>query len=154
MGRRIGRFLFSWIIGALVTTALGVFLQTQNVIARLNAIDADVGFGDRLSMSAYDLIHLGSLYIVFVAMGTLAAYLVGLLVYRVAGFGRRIVFVIAGAVAMLVMLLAMKQAFFGIHMIAGARDGLGISLQMIAGAVGGLCFAILSARGQKRTGIA
>ncbi|MGB6229518.1 MAG: hypothetical protein WBF53_05265 [Litorimonas sp.] len=140
------RFLLFWIIGALATTSLAVLLQTQNVIARLNALGAEIGFGARLSMSAYDLLRLGSLYLAFVAMGTLVAYAAGLLVYRLAGFGRPVVFAVAGAVAMLIMLLLMKQAFFGVHLIAGARDAVGIGMQMLAGAVGGLIFAWLSAR--------
>ncbi|MGJ8560448.1 MAG: hypothetical protein ACSHX3_09450 [Litorimonas sp.] len=144
------KFLAGWVMGAITTTAIGVTLQTQNVIARLSDIGADVGIGQRLSMTVYDLIYLGSLYIIFVSIGTLVAYLLGLFVYRFAGFGRPVVFAVAGAVAMLVMLLLMKQAFFGIHMIAGARDGLGIALQMIAGALGGLVFAWLTAR--KTTG--
>ena len=39
------------------------------------------------------------------------------------------------------MLLGMKEAFFDIHMISGARDGLGIGLQMLAGAIGGFVFS-------------
>lgn len=135
-----------WIFGAVTTTAVGVALQTQNVIARLNDIDANIGVGQRLSMTLYDLAYLGSLYFVFVAIGTLVAYLAGLLVYRIAGFGRPIVFAAAGAVAILAMLMFMKQAFFGIHLIAGARDGVGIAMQMGAGAIGGLVFAALTAR--------
>lgn len=134
------KFLLGWVVGAISTTALAVFLQTQNVIARLGNIGADISMGDRVSMSLYDLMHLGSLYIVFVAAGTLVAYLAGLLVYRLAGFGRPIVFAVAGAVAMLVMLLLMKEAFFGVHLIAGARDMVGIGLQMLAGGLGGLLF--------------
>lgn len=134
------KFLLGWVLGALSTTALGVLLQTQNVIARLGSIGAEIGVGERLSMSLYDLIHLGSLYVIFVSAGTFVAYLAGLLVFRLAGFGRPIVFAVAGAVAMLVMLLLMKQAFFGVHMIAGARDVIGIGLQMLAGALGGLLF--------------
>ena len=140
------RFLIGWILGAVTTTAVGVALQTQNVIARLNDIDANIGVGQRLSMTLYDLAYLGSLYLVFVAIGTLVAYLAGLLVYRIAGFGRPIVFAVAGAVAILAMLMLMKQAFFGIHLIAGARDGVGIGMQMAAGAIGGLVFAALTAR--------
>ncbi|GHA85771.1 hypothetical protein GCM10009069_06230 [Algimonas arctica] len=140
------KFLVGWLLGAVTTTIVGVVLQTQNVIARLTYIGADVGIGQRLSMTIYDLMYLGSMYIVLVSIGTFVAYLLGLLVYYFAGIGRPIVFAVAGAVAMLVMLLLMKQAFFGIHMIAGARDGLGIGLQMVAGAIGGLIFAQLTAR--------
>ena len=144
------KFLFGWFLGAVTTTAVGVLFQTQNVIARLGSIGADIGLGERLSMTLYDLIHLGSLYIAFVAIGTFVAYLAGLLVYRLAGFGRPIVFAVAGAVAMLVMLLLMKEAFFGVHLIAGARDMLGIGLQMLAGALGGLLFARVT---RKPTGL-
>lgn len=140
------KFIIGWVFGAVTTTAVGVLLQTQNVIARLNDIGADVGIGQRLSMTVYDLIHFGSLYIIFVSLGTLVAYLLGLVVYRFAGFGRPVVFGVAGAVAMLVMLLLMKQAFFGVQMVAGARDGFGIAMQMVAGALGGLIFAQLTAR--------
>lgn len=145
-GRAIGRFIPSWLAGAVATTVLAVLLQTQAVIGRLNGIGAEIGLGERLAMSAYDVFRLGSFYIIFIAIGMLVAYLFGLLVYRLAGFGRWIIFAVAGAVAMFVMLMAMKQAFFDIHMIAGARDGFGIGLQMIAGAVGGLVFAMLTAR--------
>ncbi|MEM7729186.1 MAG: hypothetical protein AAF311_07910 [Pseudomonadota bacterium] len=142
--KRFLLFLGAWIAGALATTAIGVFFQTQNVIARLGAIGAEIGLDERLSMSAYDLVHLSSLYGIFIAVGTLVAYLAGLGVHRLAGFGRPVIFALAGAVAMLVMLMLMKQAFFGVHLIAGARDALGIGLQMLAGALGGLLFARLT----------
>ena len=38
----------------------------------------------------------------------------------------------------------MKNVFFGVDPIAGASDALGITLQVLAGAVGGLLFARLS----------
>lgn len=134
------RFAGGWIAAAVLTTVIAVFLQTQNVVARLNAVDAGIGFSERLGMTGYDIQHLGSLYGIFVLGGLLVAFLAGLVVYRLAGFGRPVVFAVAGAVAMLVMLLLMKQAFFGIHIIAGARDMLGIGLQMLAGGLGGLLF--------------
>ena len=139
-------FLLGWIAGALSTTVFAILFQTQNVLARLGQVGADVSFGDRMSMSLYDLVHLGSVYVIFVSIGTLVAYLAGALVYRVAGVGRPIVFAVAGTVAMLVMLMLMKQAFFGVHLIAGARDTAGILFQMLAGAMGGLIFAALTRR--------
>lgn len=143
---KVWRFLLGWVVGALITTALGVLFQTQNVVARLNGLGAEIGLGQRLSMSAYDLFHLGSLYLVFITGGTLVAYLAGLLVHRLVGFGRPVIFAVAGAVAMLVMLVAMKQAFFGVQMIAGARDAGGLGLQMLAGLIGGLGFAWVTRR--------
>lgn len=144
-------FLRGWLLGSFVTTLIGVSLQTQNVIARLNDIGADIGIGQRVSMTVYDIIHLGSVYLIFVSVGTLIAYSLGLWVYRLAGFGRSIVFAVAGGTTLLVMLLLIKEVYFGVHILAGARDGLGILMQMTAGAFGGLVFAWLTA--PKTTGI-
>lgn len=135
--KRIG----GWLAAVLTTVILGVCLQTQNVLARLENIGADVGFADRVSMTFYDIFRLGSLYIIFVSMALAVAFLLGGLVYHFAKFGRPIVYVVAGATAILVMLFAMKMRFFDVHLIAGARDGFGIGLQMLAGAIGGFAFA-------------
>jgi len=120
---------------------LGITFQTQNVLARLGDIGADVSFGDRLSMTFYDIQHLGSLYIIFISIALAVAFLLGGLVYRFAKFGRPIIYMVAGGVAILVMLFAMKAQFFDVHIIAGARDAFGLGLQMLAGAIGGLIFA-------------
>jgi len=45
---------------------------------------------------------------------------------------------------MFVMLWAMEQVFFGVPIVAGARDGFGLILQMLAGGVGGFIFAKLT----------
>ena len=138
------RFVLAWLVGALITTALGVIFQTQNVISRLNEIGGTFGWGDRLSMTAYDLQHLGSLYILFIAGGMLIAFLSGFGVYHLAGVGRPIVFAVAGGVAMAVMLMLMKPAFFGVQVIAGARDTSGFIMQILAGVIGGLVFSYLN----------
>ena len=135
--KRIG----GWMAAVLTTVILGVGLQTQNVLARLEGIGADIGFADRLSMTVHDLQYLGSRYIIFVSIALSLAFLAGGLVFHYAKFGRRLIFSVAGAVGILVMLFGMKKAFFDIHMVAGARDAFGISMQMMAGALGGLVFS-------------
>lgn len=138
--KRIG----GWFAAVVTTVVLGVTLQTQNVLARLENIGADVGFADRVSMTVYDVFRLGSLYMIFVGMALAVAFLMGGLVHRFAKFGRPIIYIVAGSTAIVVMLFAMKIRFFDVHLIAGARDALGISLQMLAGAIGGLVFARIS----------
>jgi hypothetical protein len=138
--KRIG----GWVAAALITVILGITFQTQNVLARLENIGADVSFVERLSMTLYDIQHLGSLYIIFVSIALAVAFLLGGLVYRFAKFGRPIIYMVAGGAAILVMLFAMKVAFFDVHLIAGARDAFGIGLQMLAGAIGGFVFAKIS----------
>jgi hypothetical protein len=139
-------FVPAWLVGSTIATILAILMQTQNVISRLNAIGADIDVGARLSMSAYDLFRLGSVYIIVIAIGFLGAFFLGILVHRALSFGRLAIFSIAGAVALLAIQFAFKEAYFGIFMIAGARDGFGIAMQMIAGAMGGLIFAWLTAR--------
>jgi hypothetical protein len=123
---------------------LGVTFQSQNIIARLGDLGADIGFGERLSMTAYDITHLGSLYGIFIAIALAIAFLASGLLYHFTKFGRPVIYAVAGAVAILIMLFTMKQAFFDVHIIAGARDSLGIILQMLAGAVGGVIFTRLT----------
>ena len=135
--KRIG----GWLAAVLTTVFIGIGLQTQNVLARLEGIGADIGLADRLSMTFYDLQYLGSLYFIFVGIALAIAFLIGGLVFHIAKFGRPLIYIAAGAIALLTMLLGMKEAFFDIHMIAGARDGFGISLQMLAGAIGGFIFS-------------
>lgn len=134
----------SWVISTIITVFIAVIIQTQNVISRLGNLGADVSFGDRLSMTAYDISHLGTLYGLFIAIALAIAFLAGGLVYHFAKFGRPIIYSVAGGVAILVMLFLMKRAFFDIHIIAGARDGLGIALQVLAGILGGRVFAHLT----------
>jgi hypothetical protein len=138
--KRIG----GWLAAVLTTVVLGVFFQTQNVLARLGDIGAEVGLIERVSMTLYDLRYLGSLYIIFVSMALAIAFLVGGLLFRVTKFGRAIIYSVAGAVGLLTMLFGMKEAFFDVHLIAGARDAFGISLQMLAGAIGGFVFSKVS----------
>lgn len=132
------------IFAALITVVLGVILQTQMVIASLNDLGANIGLGQSLSMTAYDIFYLGKPYGVLILIALLIAFLVGGLVYRFAKFSRPVIYTIAGGTAIFVMLFAMKNVFFGVHLIAGASDTFGILLQIIAGMAGGFVFAHLS----------
>ncbi|WP_026942845.1 hypothetical protein [Hellea balneolensis] len=138
--KRVG----AWLAAVFVTVILAVALQTQNIISRLGNLGADIGFGERLSMTTYDISHLGTLYGIFITLALGFAFLAGGLLYRGVKFGRPLIYSVAGGVAMLVLLFAMKEAFFDVHIIAGARDALGISLQILAGALGGWVFAYLT----------
>lgn len=139
--KRIG----AWLMAVVTVATLGVTLQTQNVISRLSDIGADVGFGQRLSMTVYDIMHLGTLFGIFIAIALAMAFLAGGLLFHFTKFGRNIIYPIAGGFAIFVMIFLMKRAFFDVHIIAGARDGLGIALQILAGGVGGFVFAKLTA---------
>ncbi len=137
-------YLPRWLIAGVFTILLGVSLQTQMVIAGLNELGANIGLSQSLSMTGYDLLYLSQMYGIFILIALFIAFFAGGLLHRFVKFGRPVIYAIAGGVAIFVMLFAMKQAFFGVHLISGASDGLGIGLQIIAGVIGGLLFARLS----------
>lgn len=143
LSRLLNRFI-ALIIAALITVLLGVTLQTQMVISGLNNVGANIGLGKSLSMTAYDIFYLGKPYGVLILIALSLAFLAGGLVFRLAKFGRPIIYIIAGGTAIFVMLFAIKNVFFGVHLIAGANDTFGIILQVIAGMIGGFVFARLS----------
>ena len=129
-----------WLVAVIVGTVLASFISTQRVVSALNDVGGSVGFGDRVSMTGYDVTHFGTLYGVFILLAFLVAFIVGGVLFRMMRLGRGIIYVVAGAVAMLVMLLLMQSVFFGVPIVGGARDGFGLTLQMFAGGVGGYVF--------------
>lgn len=139
----------AWVFATIVTTILAVTISAQRVMGSLADLGAQISLSDRLTTTLYDLTHFATLYGVFVLVALLIAFLAGTYVYKKAGFGRWIVYSVAGGMAMLVMLMLMQQAFFGVPIVAGARDWFGLVLQMVAGAIGGLIFHLASKRSTK-----
>ena len=137
-------FLKLLLVSAIVAL-IASFFSTQRVIGSLSEIGAETQFGDRVSMILYDAIHFGSLYWAFISLAFLFAFASAWALHKGIKFGRPIIFTVAGIAAMLVMLLAMERVFFGVPIVAGARDTLGILLQMVAGDIGGFVFARLTA---------
>jgi len=135
--------IFAWGLAVITTVILGVAMQTQNVLSRLGGIGADISLGERLSMTAYDILHLGSLYAIFVTPALLIAIIICDLIARNIKFARPLTYAVGGAAAILVMLFAMKMRYFDVHLLAGARNNLEIGMQMLAGALGGFVFAKL-----------
>lgn len=144
MGQTLNRII-AFIVSALVATVLANIFSTQFVIAGLNANGGDIGMNGRLSMTAHDLLNFGPLYAVFITLGLAIAFLAGSIVYRFAKTGRTLVYVVAGIVCFIVMLWAMKNVFFGVPVVAGARSMLGVIFQTLAGAAAGYIFARMTA---------
>ncbi len=130
------------LLAALVTAALGAVFSTQKIIAASSAVSpayaAEMTFARRLSNTLYDVVNFGPLYVIFILIALLIAMGLAGLIARAMPKLALPLFMGAGAVAMAVMLWAMQQVFFGVPIVAGARDGFGLFLQMLAGAIGGL----------------
>jgi len=121
MGRFIKGYLGPLLIAVLATATLAVVFQTQRVISMMAAVGGEVTLSERL-------------------IALLIALTAALFLSRAKPSLSKYFYMGAGAIAMIVLLFTMKQAFFDVHIIAGARDGFGQALQMLAGAFGGYMF--------------
>ena len=130
-------YFFSWI----VTYLLASIFHTQRVLHELAELDVAISVTDRAATTLDDIIGLLPKYGSAIALALLIAFLIAIILTRrrtrVAPWT-----IAAGASAMLVMLLAM-QPIMNVTLIAGAREAVGIALQCLAGAIGGLFFASL-----------
>ncbi len=138
------RALGGFVVAALVLAVLAVIFQSSFVLLMLGEVGADIGPDAFASMIVDDLVGFGPIYGALIAIGLLVAFPSASLLHRVSKLPRALVFIAAGLVCMLVMLLAMEKVFFGIQLVAGARTTLGFASQLLAGAIAGFVFAQLT----------
>ena len=128
-------------LSVLVAYTLASLAHTQQVLAGLLKLDVDIPLGDRLVMFAGDWVGL-YLYLVVIAVGFLIAFTVMALIRRFKTMNAMIMFSLGGALAMLCILVSMRE-LASLTPIAGARGVIGMSLQILAGAIGGLVFGFI-----------
>ena len=139
--RLIGAFLAS-----IVTTfLLASFFHTETVLAQLAGIGAEIPLTAHLRTIIADMRGFAltvGMFPVIIAVTLLLGFSVAAILKRVITPLAPIAYPLAGASAIGVMLWIMSHNF-DITPIAGARGAIGFSLQMLAGAVGGLVFTWL-----------
>lgn len=137
-------------ISLLISTTLAVWLassfSTAIVLINLQQSGAKINMNEGLSMWLYDSQHFAPLYGLFVLVAFLCAFLAAAIVFKRVKTNRTLLYIIAGATAIIVMLYAMKSVFFGVPIVAGARTYFGLFLQALAGGIGGYIYARLTAR--------
>lgn len=131
-------------VSVLITYTLASVAHTQQVLAGLLQLGVQIPLGDRLFMFAGDWAGL-YLYLLVIALGFLIAFVILALLKRILSISAPILFAIGGALAMLCILVSMRE-LASLTPIAGARGMLGFSLQCLAGAVGGGMFGVSLAR--------
>lgn len=135
------RYPLGLVLAGVFMALAGVIVQTQFVLAALSGAGATISTGDRLSMTLADMAGLGPLYLVFILIGFLIAFSAGALVVRLTPLPRTLVYAVAGAVCMFVMLTLLREVFFGVPVIAGTRSLAGEISQAVCGALAGVFFA-------------
>ena len=146
--KKFGKTFLMFILSVVIATVVATLFSTQFVIAGLEGAGAVIGLGDRIDMSFYDLSHLGRLYGIFIFIGLGIAFLFAALIHHFAKTKRLLIYIVAGTACFVVMLYLMQAVFFGVPIIAGARSGVGLACQALAGGIAGYVFARLTARAQ------
>lgn len=136
------RLVLHFAIAALLTFVLASLAHSQQVLSRLMALGIDVTAPVYLSSSIDDLIGLLPGYGPVIAIAMLLGWSVGALIKRYATKVSGYIYPLTGALAMLVMHLAMYP-LLNVTLIAGARGSTGLLLQCLAGLVGGYLFSRL-----------
>jgi hypothetical protein len=135
------RIVAAFAASVVAMAVAGTLAQTHFVLAALERAGAPIMLSDRLAMSAADLVGFAPLYAAIVAAGFAVAFLVGGLVRKWLLLPRILVFAVAGAGCIALMLYLMQAVFFGIPLIAGTRTVAGALSQIGLGAVAGAIFA-------------
>ena len=140
--KRFVQTLFAWSAAVLASYALACFAATQSVVGRLGDMGIPVSLAKRLQMSGQDLLGMAGLFLPLIAVGLLLAFLVAGFLGRRSPQRRTVLFILAGAMAMISIHLALQWSF-DITLVAVARSPLGLLSQSLAGAAGGYLYTLL-----------
>ena len=133
------RRLLVYLLAVGVAYALAVAAATQSVIASLAAMGIPVSLAERFSMTLQDLAGMAPMFLPMVAFGLLCAFMTAALLCRWRASWRIPLYVLAGAAGVVTIHLLLHLAF-QITPVAAARTSVGLALQALAGAVGGLVY--------------
>ena len=131
-------FLVSW----LFTFTLASLFHSQYVVNQLVDVGVVVSLSDRINLTLDDWLGLLPPYDAIMAIALAIAFFAVVLLVKKFEKYSMVLFVASGITAFAVVLLAI-ESIMNIHIIAGAR-GWGFYLQLLAGAFGGLLFALLT----------
>lgn len=136
--------MIRFVITVILTAALATAMSTQFVLNGLISVGAEVSMADRLSMTGFDIVGMGPLYAVFILLGLGIAFFAADRTARLIKLERKVIYTVAGMVAMLLMLVLMEQVFFGVPLIPGARSLGGLLAQVLIGGLAGFTYASMS----------
>ena len=132
------------ILSILIATALVVLQTTLSNLMWLSSVDMPVTIGLALKTFVGDLIGMnssGAIPLVgLVAVGMLLAYAVAKILLIWVDTKKSYAYGLAGAAAILAIVLLMPLAFYNLDLIAGARTALGKTILILCGFLSGFYF--------------
>lgn len=147
---RFIRAIVAYLAAVLMAASAGTMASTHFVLAALIELGAEIPLSLRIETIFHDLNNMGPLYAALMAVGYLVAFPAAGLVSRYMPKIRLLVFAVAGAVSIHTIMWLIKNLYlhganplFGLNPISGAREPEGYAAQLVAGAIGGLVFALI-----------
>lgn len=147
------RTVAAFLVALVAATGAGSVFASLMIQAGLVGAGATFTPADRLAAIGEDYSGLvvGTLFRNGVPGAYVLVFAIGLAVGFVVAFGLKrlvkplapVAYPLAGAAAIATALMLMSLQYYGTTPIAGARGSLGFALQLAAGAIGGLVFALL-----------
>ena len=139
------KVLLNYLTASLAAYALATVSATQYALAELERMGLEISLGTRLEVTLHDLAGMSPVMLTLVAVGFAIAFPVAAWLSRHMPSRRQLLFMLAGAVALLTIHLLIKWAL-DIWMILVARTSWGLLVQCLAGAAGGALFARMTSR--------
>lgn len=143
------RAIFGFVAALALTVVLGIAAASYFVMdawasttAMTEGAAPALSLGERAQWIGHDIVGMGPMYGALTGIALFVAFLASGLVARLAPGLRPIVFGVAGAVAMVVLFMTMRQVL-GTVGVFGARGDLGLAAQAFVGFLAGLTFATI-----------
>ena len=132
------------LLSIIIATCLVILQETMSNIFWLISVDMPVSLGIFMTTYFNNLFAMnlsGAIPLVaLVAIGFLVAYLVTKIILRWINISKSYAYALAGAVAILAIVLLMPLAFYNLDILAGGRSILGKSILTFFGLISGYYF--------------
>ncbi len=132
------------LLSIIIATCLVILQETMSNIFWLISVDMPVSLGIFMTTYFNNLFAMnlsGAIPLVaLVAIGFLVAYLVTKIILRWVNISKSYAYALAGAVALLAIVLLMPLAFYNLDILAGGRSILGKSILTFFGLISGYYF--------------
>ena len=138
--------IYGFLAAVVVTYTVAVIGYSQ--INLLNLVDMGIAIdlAMRVQTLQHDLVGMLELFLPIVFVALLLAFLIGALIIRRVPHLRTIGYVLAGTMGIYAVIVGLGL-ITGTNPIAVTRSAAGLLSQVAAGAVGGLVFALVTAKG-------
>ena len=138
--------IYGFLAAVVVTYTVAVIGYSQINLLHLVDMGIAIDLAMRVQTLQHDLVGMLELFLPIVFVALLLAFLIGALIIRRVPHLRTIGYVLAGTMGIYAVIVSLGL-MTGTNPIAVTRSAAGLLSQVAAGAVGGLVFALVTAKG-------